>query len=356
MKRHIRCKLLAAILLVTLLAGDMELSGVFAEKDEGTEMAVPGSEEPVTSDAPAVSSLYEAAAYANDHSHTTALSSSGATLSSGGNYYLSDNITASSQFILTSGSANICLNGKTVSSDVSNGLFRAESSTLNIYDCAGGGIDNSIGAHNPVYLASGNLNLYGGTLKSESRVAIATSGDGTIHIYGGTVQGGSNGINVGTSTQKYDIYISGGSICKGSDSSYAVNNKGTGTIHLSGNPTFTGGIYTTTAIVIDGTYSGGSAAIDWAGGTSAGTVVVQGGAAYADKFTVSNSPGGYKLLPSGNDLVLDTEIVVTLNANGGTVSQVNMSVASQGTYGTLPTPTRKGYTFRGWYTTASGSV
>ena len=42
-------------------------------------------------------------------------------------------------------------------------------------------------------------------------------------------------------------------------------------------------------------------------------------------------------------------IVVTLNANGGSVSPTTMSVSYDSTYGTLPTPTRTGYTFVGWF-------
>ncbi len=42
------------------------------------------------------------------------------------------------------------------------------------------------------------------------------------------------------------------------------------------------------------------------------------------------------------------------NANGGTVSQTSKSVAYGGTFGTLPTPTRAGYKFDGWYGSATG--
>ncbi len=45
---------------------------------------------------------------------------------------------------------------------------------------------------------------------------------------------------------------------------------------------------------------------------------------------------------------------VTFNANGGSVSQTSKIVAYDVAYGTLPTPTRAGYTFDGWYTAASG--
>lgn len=45
---------------------------------------------------------------------------------------------------------------------------------------------------------------------------------------------------------------------------------------------------------------------------------------------------------------------VTFNANGGSVSTSSKNVEYGNTYGSLPTPTRKGYTFKGWYTATSG--
>lgn len=47
---------------------------------------------------------------------------------------------------------------------------------------------------------------------------------------------------------------------------------------------------------------------------------------------------------------------VTLNANGGSCDKKNISVTYDSKYGTLPTPTRKGYTFTGWYTAATGGT
>ena len=41
---------------------------------------------------------------------------------------------------------------------------------------------------------------------------------------------------------------------------------------------------------------------------------------------------------------------ITFNANGGSVSTANKSVTYGSTYGDLPTPTRTGYTFIGWFT------
>lgn len=48
---------------------------------------------------------------------------------------------------------------------------------------------------------------------------------------------------------------------------------------------------------------------------------------------------------------------VTFNANGGSVATSNKTVTYGSTYGTLPTPTRSGYSFSGWYTAqSSGSL
>ena len=45
---------------------------------------------------------------------------------------------------------------------------------------------------------------------------------------------------------------------------------------------------------------------------------------------------------------------VTFDPNGGSVSQTSKTVRYSQDYGTLPTPTREGYTFDGWYTSATG--
>ena len=45
---------------------------------------------------------------------------------------------------------------------------------------------------------------------------------------------------------------------------------------------------------------------------------------------------------------------ITFNANGGTLSTVSLKVTYDDTYSDLPTPTRTGYDFAGWYTDATG--
>ncbi|MBR6586920.1 MAG: InlB B-repeat-containing protein, partial [Kiritimatiellae bacterium] len=57
------------------------------------------------------------------------------------------------------------------------------------------------------------------------------------------------------------------------------------------------------------------------------------------------------------DVTVNTKsVTVSFDANGGTVSPATKSYTVYGTYSSLPTPTRIGYTFNGWYTAASGGT
>ena len=49
-------------------------------------------------------------------------------------------------------------------------------------------------------------------------------------------------------------------------------------------------------------------------------------------------------------------VTVTFNANGGEVSQGSTTVIYGKIYGSLPVPTKTGYTFNGWYTSATGGT
>ena len=55
-----------------------------------------------------------------------------------------------------------------------------------------------------------------------------------------------------------------------------------------------------------------------------------------------------------NDTVKQYPITVSFSANGGSVSTTSKTVYYNTTYGSLPSPTRSGYSFDGWYTAASG--
>jgi len=80
------------------------------------------------------------------------------------------------------------------------------------------------------------------------------------------------------------------------------------------------------------------------------------GTAYADKASVKN-------LTSVNGAIVIlyaqwsiNSYTLTYNPNGGSVSPTSKSLTYNSAYGTLPTPTRKGYAFTGWFTAASGGT
>ena len=77
------------------------------------------------------------------------------------------------------------------------------------------------------------------------------------------------------------------------------------------------------------------------------------GISYADKANIKNLTS-----TNGKTVTLYAQwgkgVTVTYNANGGKVSKKLKKVYHKSTYGTLATPTRKGYAFTGWYTKKSG--
>ena len=50
------------------------------------------------------------------------------------------------------------------------------------------------------------------------------------------------------------------------------------------------------------------------------------------------------------------QYTLTFDANGGNVTTKSKKVANKKTYGALPTPTRSGYAFNGWYTAKTGGT
>lgn len=67
----------------------------------------------------------------------------------------------------------------------------------------------------------------------------------------------------------------------------------------------------------------------------------------------------YKISDSNATLTANWNVnnyIVTFNANGGNVDVIDKEYTYDGTYNNLPTPTRNGYTFAGWYTEKTGGV
>ena len=55
-------------------------------------------------------------------------------------------------------------------------------------------------------------------------------------------------------------------------------------------------------------------------------------------------------------IIINKIFTITFNANGGNVSPASKNVTYSSTYGTLPTPTRTGYSFAGWFTSPTGGT
>ncbi len=71
--------------------------------------------------------------------------------------------------------------------------------------------------------------------------------------------------------------------------------------------------------------------------------------------------GSTKPMMPSNDITLYAKwapysYLLLFNANGGSVSSSQLAVLNGSTYGTLPTPARTGYSFLGWFTSASGGT
>lgn len=77
--------------------------------------------------------------------------------------------------------------------------------------------------------------------------------------------------------------------------------------------------------------------------------------AWADTSNVDNFANFLKTKCSLTYTAAPT-YTVTFNANGGSVDTTSKTVTAGSTYGTLPTPTRSGYKFLGWFTSASGGT
>ena len=74
-------------------------------------------------------------------------------------------------------------------------------------------------------------------------------------------------------------------------------------------------------------------------------------------FTVTaGSFTAYKYLTQYGPLGADPRKTVTFNANGGSVSPTTRTVESGASVGALPTPTRDGWTFTGWFTEVTGGT
>ncbi|MCR5267875.1 MAG: InlB B-repeat-containing protein, partial [Lachnospiraceae bacterium] len=75
---------------------------------------------------------------------------------------------------------------------------------------------------------------------------------------------------------------------------------------------------------------------------------------YNGRVSNGETYGNLRIKAFTKDISSDAKHTVTFNANGGSCSPTTIQVITGSTYPTLPTPTRPGYDFDGWFTLSSG--
>lgn len=203
--------------------------------------------------------------------------------------------------------------------------------------------------------SSGTFTMNGGTIQNckAGTGGSAVSVDGTCNLNGGSI---TENID---SSKNCAVYLrssgSGSLTLKGvsiSGNTYSVYNEGK-SVTIAGDSTLSGSIYTTNAISASG--SGISSltkthTILMSSVTNA-TTVVKGS---TDNTHYKLDSTEYALIPASGNLIAAGSYTVTYNKNSGTIAnESNYTSYTYGTGLTLPTPTRAGYTFGGWYTNAS---
>lgn len=284
----------------------------------------------------------------------------------------------------------LCLNGKNLSGRITvNG-------TLHLCNCkAAGSVKNESGS--AVFVGStGTLNYYKVTLIGGSGDNVPIYADGTVNLYGipkitasdscaYEIRGNSPGFlhicaELNTPSKNVPLRVNFGTAPSVSMTTYTQVTVTTGwsdymsgktptdyfvprtsryaKIEKSGNElvlrrlriTFTGG----------GTYyakyNGGKLS------SVPGTPGTRSGYTFSGWFTAKT--GGTKVTTSyvfNDDTTVYSQwtankYTVTLRPGGGSVSPTTITVTYDSAYGALPTPTRSGYTFKGWYTSSSGGT
>ena len=161
---------------------------------------------------------------------------SGNSLPTTGNYYLTQNVVLNGMAVLT---GTLCLNGYTISAKDGGCPVEVSSAVLNLTDCAAqpGSVtaakDQAIDVYSAAnifngvirggsgsgiyigpYAANGNVTIYGGKITGSGTGAAANNG--TMHMYGGEISGNSRGVQAGgtkgNGSFNGSFYLHGGKI------------------------------------------------------------------------------------------------------------------------------------------------
>jgi uncharacterized repeat protein (TIGR02543 family) len=107
----------------------------------------------------------------------------------------------------------------------------------------------------------------------------------------------------------------------------------------------------------------------WKGSGNRAVLIGEGMAAYPAYWATVNFSNGNATVPfssftpvpddntgGGGGGETKSSYTITFDANGGTVSPTSGKTGDDGKLASLPTPTRSGYTFDGWFTSSSGGT
>lgn len=185
---------------------------------------------------------------------------------------------------------------------------------------------------------------------------------------GGSVSTGSKKINVGEpygdlpTPTRTGYTFNGWFAAKGDSIQIKKDTKVTWEYNHTVYAHWTANSYTVSFNANGGSVSGGSITVKYGSKYGDLPVPTNGDKAFAGWYTAAS--GGTNITSSstyntaGNQTLYahwaSDAVTVTLNANGGSVSSSTIAAKKGGSYGTLPTPTRTGYKFDGWFTAASG--
>ncbi len=253
----------------------------------------------------------------NDITFDNKWTSVNGTVETTGNYYLSEDLTATGNIIIGNGTDNcavdLCLNGKAL--DMGNYYITVSANaTLNIYDC---GTTGKISGNGTYIISNGGTTVVlGGIIENTGSTGDTVDNSGGLIVSGGTVTG--NGTYVVNNSGNFDV--NGGAVT-GDVSSFTVKNDGT--MNVSGG-TVTGNCSYAIQNTDTLTVSGGEITNTNGGGIkNEGVVSISGG-----KVTCTTTGAYTTIFNEGDVTVSDgtvsgngiTNFCGTVEISGGTVT------------------------------------
>ena len=260
-------------------------------------------------------------------------------------------------------------------------VVRDDKTNISIFNMYGGTISKNIGkTAGGVSVFGGILNMYGGSIKenvANSTMGISGTGRGAGVYVGSTGEFNMNGGTISKNTTdkvgggvfasafaKYYMYgtsnaaklkISGNAVIKNNTADSSTNN-----VYLDSSTTESDTVNATLTITGDLTGEIGVTA------AAKPPVVIATGATKNTSYSmyIKSDNKEYTVAhdKANGTLVLklagttETKFTIIFDANGGTVDTASAITADDGTLASLPIPTREGYTFKGWYTEATGGT